>query len=88
MSSPLHREIDVPPYRIIVDARLAHGADSSRAIAGYVACAAIMRSDGAPVYESHLAYRINEGETFVDSECAIRDGEERARQDIRAGFHR
>jgi hypothetical protein len=51
-----------------------------------VARATITRLDGSPVYESCLAYQIYEGETFIDPQTAMRDGEQRAREDISTGF--
>ncbi|MPW17922.1 hypothetical protein GCT13_13480 [Paraburkholderia sp. CNPSo 3157] len=86
MSSPLHREIDAPPYRVVVDARPEYRPGSPSEIEGYVARATITRLDGSPVYESYLTYQINEGDTFVDLQSVIRDGEQRARDAINTGF--
>ncbi|BCZ81135.1 hypothetical protein [Paraburkholderia terrae] len=86
MSPLLHREIDVSPYRIVINARPEYRPGSLTEIAGYVARATITRLDGSPVYESYLAYQIYEGETFLDPQTAIRDGEQRAREDISTGF--
>ena len=86
MSSLLHREIDVSPYRIVIDARPEYRLRSPSEIAGYVAQATITRLDGSPVYEGCLAYQIYEGETFLDPQAAMRDGEQRAREDISTGF--
>ena len=49
MSSPLHREIDAPRYRVVVDGRPAYRAESPSEIEGYVARATITRLDGSPV---------------------------------------
>ncbi|SDH33453.1 hypothetical protein SAMN04487926_1048 [Paraburkholderia steynii] len=86
MSPLLHREIDVSPYRIVINARPEYRPGSLTEIAGYVARATITRLDGLPVYESYLAYQIYEGETFLDPQTAMRDGEQRAREDISTGF--
>ena len=86
MSPLLHREIDVSPYPIVINARPEYRPGSLTEIAGYVARATITRLDGLPVYESYLAYQIYEGETFLDPQTAIRDGEQRAREDISTGF--
>ncbi|MPW24047.1 hypothetical protein GCT13_47230 [Paraburkholderia sp. CNPSo 3157] len=86
MPSPLHREIDAPPYRVVVNARPEYRPRSPTEIEGYVARATITRLDGSQVYESCLTYQINEGDTFVDLQSAMRDGEQRARDAINTGF--
>ena len=86
MSSPLHREIDAPRYRVVVDGRPAYRAESPSEIEGYVARATITRLDGSPVYESYLQYQIFEGEIFIDLDSAKRDVEQRARDAINTGF--
>ncbi|MEM5372335.1 hypothetical protein V4C53_40825 [Paraburkholderia azotifigens] len=86
MSSPVRREIDAPPYRVIVAARPEYRAGSLSEIEGYVARSTITRLDGSPVYESYLQYQIFEGEIFIDLESATRDGEQQARDAINTGF--
>ncbi|WP_227747357.1 hypothetical protein [Paraburkholderia franconis] len=58
MSPPLRREIDVPPYRVIVIARPEYRTASISEIEGYVARSTITRLDGSPVFESYLQYQI------------------------------
>jgi len=86
MSSPLHREIEAPPYRVVVNARPEYRTGSPSEIEGYVARATITRLDGSPVYESYLQYQIFEGEIFIDLDSAKRDVEQRARDAINTGF--
>ena len=84
--SSLLREVDAPPYRIVVSVREENRPGAHGGTTNYVARATITRRDGQPVYEHYLAYQIYDGETFVDSQCAMRDGEQRARDAIKTGF--
>ena len=82
----LQMELNVPPYRVVVSVRPERRPGSPGEIADYVAQATIARLDGSPVYENCPVYQIYDGETFVDAESAMRDGEQRARDAISTGF--
>jgi hypothetical protein len=86
MSSPMYREIDAPPYRLVINVQPKYRTGSPGQIEGYVARGIVTRLDRSPVYESSLQYQIFDGEIFIDLESAIRDGEQRARDVINTGF--
>jgi hypothetical protein len=88
MWSPTHREIDAPPYRLVINVQPKYRTRSPDEIEGYVARGIVTKLDGTAVYERYLEYQIFDGETFVDLESAIRDGEQRARDAIHTGFPR
>jgi hypothetical protein len=50
MSPPSRREIDVPPYRVMVIARPEYRAASISEIEGYLARPTITRLDASPVF--------------------------------------
>lgn len=86
MSSPLLLEVDAPPYRVVISVRSESRPGLPDGMTNFVARATITRLDGSPVYEIYPAYQIYDGETFVDSQSAMRDGEQRARDAIRTRF--
>ncbi|AUT76548.1 hypothetical protein [Paraburkholderia hospita] len=86
MSSPMYREIDAPPYRLVINVQPKYRTGSPGQIEGYVSRCTVTRLDGSPVYQGDLQYQIFDGEIFIDLESAIRDGEQRARDAINTGF--
>ncbi|MFP3645826.1 hypothetical protein [Paraburkholderia sp. SIMBA_054] len=52
MSSPTQREIDAPPYRLVINVQPKYRTGSPGEIEGYVARGIVTRLDGSPVYES------------------------------------
>ncbi|MBN3751724.1 hypothetical protein G3N95_02150 [Paraburkholderia sp. Tr-20389] len=86
--SSLQMEVDAPPYRVIVSVRTVAPPGLPGKTTNYVAQAMITRLDGSSVYETCPIYHIYDGDTFIDSQSAMRDGEQRARDAIKTGFPR
>ena len=88
MSSDLHREIEVPPYKTVIDAQAEwrHHPPQVIVLEGYRATAVIMKLDGSSVSGAAAAYRIGLGDIFGDVQAALRDCEQRARDAIKEGF--
>jgi hypothetical protein len=84
--SGMHKEIDVPPHRIIINAEREYRPRDPDPNGGYYARAVISRRDGAPVFEKFLMYQLAQGEVFVDLQDTLADAERRARQVIAEGF--
>jgi len=88
MSSDLRREIEVPPYAVVVNAQEEWRPRTQQVIVleGYRATAIIMRLDGNPVSGAAAAYRIGVGDIFGDLQAALKDCEQRARDAIKERF--
>ncbi|MGY6129145.1 hypothetical protein ACW9YV_27935 (plasmid) [Paraburkholderia strydomiana] len=82
----LHEEVELPPYKIVIDAELENRRGTPDPSGCYYARAMITRLDGAPVYKNFVKYRIERGDAFGDPERAFRDAEERVREAIANGF--
>ncbi|BBP95915.1 hypothetical protein BSFA1_10440 [Burkholderia sp. SFA1] len=86
MSSPMHRVIDSPPYRIVVNASKRFRDGSPDDIEGYVAQAVIDRPDGKPVYKNFLRFQVKEGPIHGDLQESLKECEQRARDAINRDF--
>ncbi|AOI44202.1 hypothetical protein [Burkholderia oklahomensis] len=84
--SALHREIEVPPHLIVVNAAREYLPGRPDPNGGFKARARITRLDGKPVYKNFLPYDVLEGAIFGEVEDALRDAADRAMQAINAGF--
>jgi aminoglycoside phosphotransferase len=88
MSSDLHREIEVPPYVVVIDAEEEWRPRPQQVIVleGYRATAVITMLDGSRVSGAAAVYRIGSGGIFGDLHAALKDCEQRARDAIKEGF--
>ncbi|KAA0999049.1 hypothetical protein FVF58_42835 [Paraburkholderia panacisoli] len=84
--SVLHKEVEAPPYRIVINAEREYRSGDADPNGGYYARAVITRLDGAPVYKNFVMYQIQRGDVFGDPQGVLRDAEERAREAIANGF--
>lgn len=82
----LHKEVAVPPHRIVINAEREYRPGDADPNGGYYARVVITRLDGAPVYKNFVMYQIERGDVFGDTQGAFRDAEERAREAIANGF--
>jgi len=82
----LHKEVEAPPYKIVINAERECRPGEADPNGGYHARVAITRLDGAPVYKNFVIYQIERGDVFGDVQRALRDAEERAREAIANGF--
>lgn len=78
----LHKEIEAPPYKIVIDAERERRPGDTDPNGGYYARVVITRLDGSPVYKTFVAYQIERGDVFRDLPVVFRDAEERAREAI------
>ncbi len=85
--SNVHREIDSPPYYVVVNAEQEYQPGQADPNSGrYFARGTITRPDRAPVCKNFLTYQIPAGEIFSNADDALRDAEKRARDAIQNGF--
>ncbi|MBF3782941.1 hypothetical protein ISG18_30145 [Burkholderia pseudomallei] len=84
--SDRHREIESPPYLIVVNAEREYLPGRADPNGRFYARAIITRCDDQPVYKSFLIYQLEDGPMFDALEDALRDAEGRARQAIADGF--
>ena len=82
----LHKEVEAPPHRIVINAEREYRPGEADPNGGYYARVVITRLDGAPVYKNFVIYQIERGDVFGDVQRALRDAEERAREAIANGF--
>ena len=84
--SVLRKEVEAPPYRIVINAEREYRPGDADPSGFYCARVVITRLDGAPVYKNFVTYRIERGDAFGDPERAFRDAEERVREAIANRF--
>jgi hypothetical protein len=80
--SDLYQEIEIPPYKAVIEAE----SDAPDPDGCYYARAIIARLDNAPVHENFATYRLERGDLFGDPPRAFRDAEERVREAIELKF--
>jgi hypothetical protein len=90
MSSDLNREIEVPPYKAVINAQAEwrHHPPQVIVLDGYRAMAVITKLDGSPVSGAAAVYGIGLGDIFGDVQAALSDCEQRARDAIKEGLPR
>jgi hypothetical protein len=84
--SVLHKEVEAPPYRFVINAEREYRPGDAEPSGCYYARVVITRLDGAPVYKNFAMYQIERGDAFGDPQGVFRDAEERAREAITNGF--
>ncbi|MGA7777384.1 MAG: hypothetical protein WCA85_06685 [Paraburkholderia sp.] len=80
--SDLYQEIEIPPYKAVIEAEI----EAPHPDGCYYARAVIARLDDAPVHENFATYKIERGDLFGDPPRAFRDAEERVREAIALEF--
>jgi hypothetical protein len=78
----LHKEVELPPYKIVIDAEREDQLGAPDPNGCYYARAMITRLDGAAVYKNFVTYQIERGDAFGDPQRAFIDAEERVREAI------
>jgi hypothetical protein len=84
--SVLHKEVEAPPYRVVINAEREYRPGDADPNDCYYARVVITRLDGAPVNKNFVMYQIERGDAFGDPQRVLRDAEERAREAIANGF--
>jgi hypothetical protein len=84
--SVLRKEVEAPPYRIVINAEREYRPGDADPSGFYCARVVITRLDGAPVYKNFVMYQIERGDAFRDPRRVLGDAEERAREAIANGF--
>lgn len=80
--SDLYQEIEIPPYKAVIEAE----SEAPHPDGCYYARAVIARLDDEPVHENFATYRIERGDLFGDPSRAFMDAEERIREAIGLKF--